>query len=560
TAVASDVGVVPDEIVLLDAHSIPRTSSGKIQRRACRLAYFEGTLERVGQWTAPGSDVAPPAEAVAAFILDWIARELPADPVRLHAGASPRDLGLDSLSVTLLTVVLEERLHRKVTPAEVWEQPDIRSLARHLTQPYPLGDAPAPRRRYGAPTAASTDVTDWAEYRELQRRRADVASVDGTLPFFRAHEGMPGRLAVVDGREVLNFSSYNYLGLAGHPGVIAATQEAVASLGTSVSASRVVSGERSVHVSLEREIAAFLGVDAAVAYVGGHQANTGTISHLVGADDVVLCDAWLHNSSMQGAAFSGARRLVFPHNDWRTLDALLARVREEHRRALVLIEGVYSADGDVPDLARFVEVKARHHALLMVDEAHSMGVLGATGRGIAEHAGVDPHDVDVWMGTLSKSLASCGGYIAGSAALVEYLKFTAPAFVFSAGMTPANAAAALAALRILRCEPERVTRLRAVAREFANEATAAGLDIGSSAGTPVVPVLLGDSALAIHLSGRLLDAGISVAPMVAPAVPEHLARLRFFITSEHTSADVRHAVHAVRDALEAAGRPVGVAR
>jgi len=544
-ALASDVGVVPDEIILLASNTIPRTSSGKIRRRACRLSYLEGSLESVGQWRAPGSDVAPPAEVVTAFILDWIARELPVEPQRLHAGASARDVGLDSLSVTLLTVALEERLRRRVTPADVWEQPDIRSLARFLTQGDGRGDAPTPRRHFGAPTSASTTVREWPEYRELQNRLEQVAELGDGLPFFRAHEGVPGRTATIDGREVLNFSSYNYLGLAGHPAVIAAAQAAVATMGTSVSASRVVAGERTLHQTLEREIAGFVGVDDALVFVGGHMTNTGTISHLVGSDDVVLCDAWLHNSGMQGAEFSGARRLVFAHNDWRSLDALLTRVREEHRRALVLIEGVYSADGDVPDLAQFIEVKNRHHALLMVDEAHSLGVLGATGRGIAEHAGVDPRAVDIWMGTLSKALASCGGYIAGNTALIEYLKFTSPAFVFSAGMTPANAAAALEALRVLRAEPERVTKLRELAAYFVSCARGTGLNTGTSSGCAVVPVVIGDSALAIRLSARLLEAGVSAAPMVAPAVPEHLARLRFFITTEHTMTDIDLAVRAV---------------
>ena len=193
--------------------------------------------------------------------------------------------------------------------------------------------------------------------------------------------------------------------------------------------------------------------------------------------------------------------------------------------------------------------------MLMVDEAHSLGVLGATGRGISEHAGVNAADVDIWMGTLSKSLASCGGYIAGSRALIEYLRFTAPAFVFSAGMTPANAAAALAALRVLDAEPARVTQLREKARYFAARAAAAGFDIGTSEGTPVVPILVGDSALAIRLSARLLDAGVSAAPMVAPAVPEKLARLRFFITTEHSIDDIDSAISTLTAVMEAVGRP-----
>jgi 7-keto-8-aminopelargonate synthetase-like enzyme len=228
---------------------------------------------------------------------------------------------------------------------------------------------------------------------------------------------------------------------------------------------------------------------------------------------------------------------------------MLTRVRSQHRRALIVIEGVYSADGDMPDLARFVEVKERHHAMLMVDEAHSIGVLGATGRGIAEQAGVDPRRVEIWMGTLSKSLASCGGYIAGSRALVEYLKYTSPGFVYSVGIPPSNAAAALAALKKLEAEPERVALLRERAAFFLERCRDAGLDTGASHGTPVIPVIVGDSLRAARLSARLFERGINVQPMVAPSVPEHLARLRFFIACTHTHEQLRDTVDAVVAAL-----------
>ena len=296
------------------------------------------------------------------------------------------------------------------------------------------------------------------------------------------------------------------MGLSGHPDVTRAAQEAVASWGTSVSASRIVSGEKPVHRELEQEIARFLGTEDAIVYIGGHPANVSTISHILGPEDVVLCDALVHNSAMQGAEFSGARRLTFPHNDWAALDKMLGRVRGQHRRALVIIEGVYSADGDIPDLARFVEVKDRHRAMLMVDEAHSLGVLGATGRGIGEHAGISAARVDIWMGTLSKSLASCGGYIAASRELVEYLKYTSPGFVYSVGLTPGDAAAALAALRTLQREPERVTTLRERAAYFLARCREAGLNTGASAGTPVIPVIVGDSLRAARLSAMLFEA------------------------------------------------------
>jgi 8-amino-7-oxononanoate synthase len=358
---------------------------------------------------------------------------------------------------------------------------------------------------------------------------------------------------------VINFANYNYLGLSGDPDVTRAAQQAIARWGSSVSASRVVSGERPVHAALEREIARFLGVDASIVYIGGHPANVSTISHLLGSDDVVLCDALMHNSAVQGAEFSGARRLTFGHNDWRELDTMLGRVRERHRRALVLIEGAYSADGDAPDLRRFVEVKERHAALLMVDEAHSIGVLGATGRGIAEEAGVDPRRVDIWMGTLSKSLASCGGYIAGSAALVEYLKYTSPGFVYSVGMPPSNAAAALAALRKLQAEPWRVSVLRERAAYFLARCREEGLDTGASGGTAVIPVIVGDSLRAARLSAMLLDAGINVQPMVAPAVPNDGARLRFFISCEHTEEELETAVQRLVAAIRLLDR-VGAGR
>src|SRR5205814_4789330 len=256
-------------------------------------------------------------------------------------------------------------------------------------------------------------------------------------------------------------------------------------------------------------------------------------------------------SAMQGALFSGAHRLGFPHNDFAAADRLLGELRAKHRRALIVIEGVYSADGDVPDLARFVGVKKKHEAWLMVDEAHSIGVLGATGRGLAEHAVVSPRAVDLWMGTLSKSLASVGGYIGARREIVEYLKYTAPGFVFSVGMAPPNAAAALEALRILRREPERVSRLHQNAALFLDLCRARGLNTGSSAGTPIVPVILGDSVRAVRLSQQLLERGINVQPMVAPAVSDAAARLRFFIACTHTPEQIRSTVETVASLVDA---------
>jgi 7-keto-8-aminopelargonate synthetase-like enzyme len=215
-----------------------------------------------------------------------------------------------------------------------------------------------------------------------------------------------------------------------------------------------------------------------------------------------------------------------------------------------VIEGVYSMDGDIPELPRFIEVKKRHKALLMIDEAHSMGALGATGRGIGEHFGVDRRDVDIWMGTLSKTFGSCGGYIGGRKELVEFLKYTAPGFVFSAGLPPPAAAAALAACRLLEAEPERVTRLRQRAKLFLTLAKSRGLNTGKSKDSPVVPVIVGNSVRSLELSMALFRRGVSVFPILHPAVEESAARLRFFITSTHTEEQIRYTIDALVEEWE----------
>jgi 8-amino-7-oxononanoate synthase len=216
---------------------------------------------------------------------------------------------------------------------------------------------------------------------------------------------------------------------------------------------------------------------------------------------------------------------------------------------LIISEGLFSMDGDAGPLDKLVELKRRHKALLMVDEAHSVGSMGATGRGIGEHLGLAPDDVDVWMGTLSKTLASCGGYVAGCSALVELLKFSANGFVYSVGMPPPMAAAATEALALMRAEPERVTRLQANGRLFLETAKAAGLDTGLSEGFNVVPVILGRSLAAARASNALLIRGISVQPVVYPAVEERAARLRFFITADHTADQIKQAIAAVAEEI-----------
>lgn len=386
-------------------------------------------------------------------------------------------------------------------------------------------------------------------YQQLRIIKEGAAKLGIESPYFRVHEGVAAGTTTIAGREYLNFSSYNYLGLSGDPRVDAAAKQAIDQYGTSVSASRPVSGERPVHRELEGELAAAHGVQDCVVFVSGHATNVTTIGHLFGPKDLILHDALIHNSALQGIQLSGARRLSFPHNDWAAMDALLAKQRRDFERVLIIIEGIYSMDGDFPELPRFIEVKRRHGAFLMVDEAHSFGVMGASGMGIAEHFGVDPGDVDIWMGTLSKALASCGGYIAGDSALVEHLKFAAPGFLYSVGMAPSVAAAALESLRVLRAEPERVQQLLAHSRYFLQCARDAGMDTGRASGYAVVPVIAGSSIKAGRLAQALFHRGINVQPIVYPAVEEKSARLRFFLSAQHTEAQIRNTIDALDEEL-----------
>ncbi len=355
---------------------------------------------------------------------------------------------------------------------------------------------------------------------------------------------------MIGGQEYINYASYNYLSLSGHPEINAAAKAAIDQYGTSVSASRIVSGERPIHRQLEQAIANVYEVDDAVCFVSGHATNVTALGHLFGPKDLILHDELVHNSIMQGIALSGAKRLTFPHNDSAALDALLTAQRHHFERVLIALEGIYSMDGDYPDLPRFVEIKRKHKVFLMVDEAHSFGVMGKTGLGIREHFNLAGNDVDIWMGTLSKALAGCGGYIAGENALVEHLKHLAPGFLYSVGMPPPVAAGSLAALNYLQLHPELVSNLQERGHYFLEQAKAAGIDTGSSQGLAIIPAILGGSIKAASLSSALFERKINVQPILYPAVAEKSARLRFFINNRHSEAQIRETVRVVAEAIE----------
>jgi 8-amino-7-oxononanoate synthase len=520
-----------------------------------------------------------------AKVLGFSAPEL-VDPTEKFA-----DLGMDSLMAVELNNRLQASLGCKIPQTITFDYPTIAKMADYLNQEisivtpmqsvqikpavesierqekplhstvlasvYAAEPETTPRLTLdrSEPTPDQPDPIDPAyyqfdqmpEYLDLQQDLQRVEALGN--PFFGLHEGVARDTTQIGEQWLINFASYNYLGMSGDPAVTEAAQEAIAHYGTSVSASRLVAGERPIHRQLEAELAEFLGTEDCLVYIGGHATNVSTIGHLLGNRDLIVCDALSHNSIREGCKLSQATVMDFPHNDWQTLDQLLHQHRRHYQKVLIAIEGVYSTDGDLTPLPEMVAVKKRHQALLMVDEAHSMGVLGQQGRGIAEHFNIPATEVDLWMGTLSKSFASCGGYIAGCKALVEYLKYTAPGFVFSVGMSPANTAAALAALYLLQAEPDRVAQLQARSQLFLDLAQAKGFNTGASHNSPIIPVIVGEPYKAVQLSNALARRGINVQPMVYPSVPFNAARLRFFITCLHSEEQICTTIERVAEEL-----------
>ncbi|QHE69701.1 type I polyketide synthase [Rhodococcus sp. WAY2] len=474
------------------------------------------------------------------------------------------DLGFDSIMVADLFSGLRRTFPELVIDPE-WFSPSktLGDLIDHVSTRLQPATSPAaaptpePAVASAGPATAPRMVrpeyriADFPEVKALSERLTMTEGFGVTNPYFLINDGVTRDTSIIGGNEVLNFSSYNYLGMSGHPAVVAAVQDAVARYGSSCSASRLLSGDKPVHRELETELAALLGTEDAIVLVSGHATNVTVIGHLVGQGDLVIHDSLAHDSILQGCTLSGATRRPFPHNDHDALDALLTAIRPQYRRVLILIEGVYSQDGDIPDLPAMIAVKKKHQALMMIDEAHSIGVLGATGGGVGEHFGVDRGDVELWSGTMSKALAGCGGYVAGSSELIQFLKYTTPGFVYSVGMTPMNAAASLAAIRQMRAQPEVLDLLRHNAQLFLSLATEAGIDTGDTRDTPVIPCIVGDSLKTLKLSNRLLERGINVNPILYPAVPEDLARLRFFVTSCHSEDQIRYTVKTLAEELAA---------
>ncbi len=363
-----------------------------------------------------------------------------------------------------------------------------------------------------------------------------------------------GAWLVVDGKRTLNFCSNNYLGLANHPRLVQAAQDAVDMYGVGPAAVRSIAGTMDIHLKLEQRMAAFKGVEAAITFQSGFNANLGTIPALVGKSDAIFSDELNHASIIDGSRLSGAQIIRYAHCDPMDLDRALQEHRPNFTRMLVITDGVFSMDGDVAPLDQIYEVSQKHGAILMVDDAHGEGVLGRGGRGIVDHYHLHGK-VDVEVGTLSKAFGVVGGVVAGNPLVVEWLRQRGRPFLFSSAMTVPDTAACLAALDLLEESTELVERLWDNTRYFKTEMTRLGFDIGKST-TPITPVMLGEAPLAQQFSRELFENGVFAMAIGFPTVPRGKARIRVMISAAHSKEDLDQGL----DIFTRVGRNLGIIR
>lgn len=388
----------------------------------------------------------------------------------------------------------------------------------------------------------------FAAVAERRFRLAGKAIIEKGHPYFVPVDRLEKMYASApDG--YVSLAHYDYLGLANHPRVTAAAKGALDEFGAGAGASRLVGGERMAHRALERNLAEFLGVGDVLTMISGYLTNVSLINHLLGPRDLVLIDELAHNSIVIGAKSGKMQCQTFEHNNLDDLERRLEEARGQYRHVLVVVEGLYSMDGDIPDLPRLVEIKERHDAWLLVDEAHSYGVLGPTGRGICEHFDIDPAKIELSVGTLSKAFASSGGFICASEDIIAWLRFTLPGFVYSVGLSPSTTAGANAALDVLKDEPDRVARVKAKSKLFMDSARAAGLNAGEAIGEAVVPLFFEDPMQTMMVSHVLLESGIYAPPIVQVGVPKDQPRIRFFFSADHRDEDILRSVDIIAAAL-----------
>jgi 8-amino-7-oxononanoate synthase len=382
-------------------------------------------------------------------------------------------------------------------------------------------------------------------------RDAHVIRDLGIYPYFRVISSGQDPVVSMNGSQVIMLGSNNYLGLTNHPEIKAAAALALEKYGTGTAGSRFLNGTLEIHVELEEKLARFMKREAALTFSTGFQVNLGVISTIIGRNDTVILDSLDHACILDGARLSYGRVLKYAHNDMAVLEERLRSV-EDNRAAMIVVDGVFSMEGDLADVPNIVELKRKYGARLMIDDAHGVGVLGEHGRGTAEHFGLED-EADLVVGTFSKSLATVGGFVVGDADIIDYVKHTARSLMFSAAPPPASVASVIKALEIIEREPERRARLWENTAYMKSEFSAMGFDTGESA-SPVIPLVVGDNMAAFKITMRLQEEGVFANTVVSPAVPEGRAMIRTSYMATHTRDHLDRALEAFRKI----GREFGV--
>jgi glycine C-acetyltransferase len=494
---------------------------------------------------------------ICSHVTNWLDREAGVHIDAIDADASLFELGVDSLGAASIAAELEKATNKTLNPEVVFELETISELAEYVDslQPQAAASASCDETRVvplaHEPASNGGVSGDLIQHYAMMNRRINALKERGLYFFEPEISEHNDAWVVADGKRMLMLGSYEYLGLLGHPHLKQTAIAAIEKFGTGHHGVRLLAGTTTIHRQLEAKLAGFMQTEDAIVFSSGYVTNLATISTLVGRGDCVIGDQWNHASIMDGCRMSGADFLEFRHNDMDSLSATL--VQAAGRRTLVVVDSVFSMDGDIVDLPATVDLCKKHNAMLMVDEAHSLGVLGETGRGVQEHFGLDQNDIDIKMGTLSKTLAGCGGFVAAREEITTFLRHHARGYIFSGALPAGQTSVAIAALEVIEREPELVQRLRENVAHYLSGLKQLGFDTAKSV-TPIVPVMTKNEEITLEMTRLCRDEGLLVIPVAYPAVPVDAPRLRTCVSAIHTKEEIDWAI----EVLARAGRQTGL--